>query len=65
VIGEHRRILDGIERRDPAAAVQAIAVHLDSLLDRIGDAQQANPLFFTGPTALAEAATPPRREDNP
>ncbi|WP_207479295.1 GntR family transcriptional regulator [Arenibaculum pallidiluteum] len=54
VIAEHRAILQAIEDHDPETAARSIAFHLDSLSARIGDAQEANPFYFTGAMAPTE-----------
>jgi DNA-binding GntR family transcriptional regulator len=46
VIGEHARILAGIEAGDAAGAVAAMAAHLDGLAADIADIRRLNPNYF-------------------
>ena len=58
VIGEHRAIVEAIAAHDPEAAARSIAFHLDALRERIGAAQEENPLYFTGAPAPLETGAP-------
>jgi GntR family transcriptional regulator, rspAB operon transcriptional repressor len=49
VIVEHKAVLDAIEAHDPAAAVHAMASHLERLLQDISATQHTNPEFFDEP----------------
>ncbi|WJR76400.1 GntR family transcriptional regulator [Bradyrhizobium sp. NP1] len=49
VIVEHKAVLDAIEAHDPAAAVHAMASHLERLLQDISATQHTNPEFFDKP----------------
>jgi len=46
-IAEHEAIVEAIAAHDPDRAARALTGHLDDLQLAIGDAQRANPLYFT------------------
>ena len=46
-IAEHEAIVDAIAAHDPDRAARALTEHLDDLQLAIGDAQRANPHYFT------------------
>ena len=46
VIGEHEAVLTAIEAHEPERARQAMAGHLESLLDNISATQHINPEYF-------------------